>query len=223
MDFKKKILVVEDDESIQRLLVEKLSLSFDVQVTESINLAQRILSRKFIDLICLDIMLPDGNGFDLCKIVKKDFPETKVIVLSKKATGEDRIKCFNSGADDYLPKPFFPEELELRAKKLLREDKELIESKESKLRLNRRKGELLWDKTTTLLTPTQTLLFEYFLLHNGYKTSENILKYINSKNGGDMNKRAFTVFISRLKKKLELNTGMGIIKVRYGKGYYLAI
>ena len=116
----KKILIVEDERHIANLLRKNLRLDGyePILADSAISALEQVQSRK-IDLILLDIMLPDGNGIDLCRNIKHKRPDVPIIILSALGQSSDRIKGLKSGADDYLPKPFDLEELSLRMEKLL--------------------------------------------------------------------------------------------------------
>ncbi len=223
MPIRNDLLILEDDSRIQKLLAENFKDDFTLHIARRVYEARKILQRYHIDLVCLDIMLPDGNGLDFCSEIKTNHPDTKIIVLSKMTSSTDRVKSFDSGVDDYLPKPFFPEELRARVKRLLKTDEKLITSIYSKITLDPQKGEVQYRNMTVILPPTQILVMEYLLKTKGFKDHESILKYLNTKRDKSMNKEALVVLISRMRQRFERNIGMKIIKTRYMRGYYLAI
>ncbi len=117
-----QILIVEDEEDIARLIARTLEKeSFEPLIATSLSEAQKLISQKLPALIILDLMLPDGDGLELCKSLR--FREEKgvpVIILTAKGEEVDRILGFEMGADDYIVKPFSPRELALRVKAILR-------------------------------------------------------------------------------------------------------
>jgi two-component system alkaline phosphatase synthesis response regulator PhoP len=118
---KRRILVVEDELNLASLI--KLNLSIEgyvVEHTENGKKAVELFKQHNPDLVILDIMLPELNGLDACRQMKKIKPEIPVLFLSAKSTGSDRIEGLKSGADDYLTKPFNLEELLLRVQILLK-------------------------------------------------------------------------------------------------------
>ncbi len=116
------ILIVEDEEDIARLIARTLEKE-GIKSTIVTNLAQAqgFLTRQEPDLIILDLMLPDGDGLDLCKELRfREEKEIPVVVVTAKGEEVDRILGFEMGADDYIVKPFSPRELLLRIKAILR-------------------------------------------------------------------------------------------------------
>jgi len=123
---KEKILVVEDEKSIAKLIKFNLEKDgFETIITRSGEDAIEILERHEIDLILLDIMLPGMNGLEVCKEIKqmKRAKNVPVIMLTAKSEEVDRIVGFEVGADDYITKPFSPRELILRVKAILKRGK----------------------------------------------------------------------------------------------------
>ncbi|GAA4832093.1 response regulator transcription factor [Paenibacillus vulneris] len=115
------ILIIEDDSSIQMLL--KLSLEvegFRPIVAGTVSEGLRELSSSSIDLILLDLMLPDQSGFELLKQLRLAYKDIPVIVLTAKNEMNDKILGFQLGADDYLTKPFETRELVLRIRAVMR-------------------------------------------------------------------------------------------------------
>ena len=102
----KKILIVEDNEVIVKGLKYLLTQeNFEVKTCGSVNDAKNSISSEKFDLIILDITLPDGNGFELCKYIKA-VNDTPVIFLTAKDEEKDVVKGLDIGADDYIVKPY---------------------------------------------------------------------------------------------------------------------
>ena len=115
-----KILLVEDDINLQHGLVELLELEdFIVQALNNHSDAEAIAQKFKPDICILDIMLPDGSGLTLCRKLRKII-DTNIIFLSARGDENDRIRGFEAGADDYVPKPFNSVELIHRLKALYR-------------------------------------------------------------------------------------------------------
>lgn len=109
---KKKILLVEDEESLINLIVLNLELeNYEVTVAKDGEEALANFAQK--DLVILDVMLPKMNGFDVCERIRKS-SDVPILIISAKGTSTDRITGLKLGADDYLVKPFDLEELLLR-------------------------------------------------------------------------------------------------------------
>jgi two-component system phosphate regulon response regulator PhoB len=117
-----KLLVVEDEPDIGSLLDYVLGREgFSVQLARTGQEALVDLDRRRPDLVVLDLMLPDLNGLEILRRIRRDFTsdETYVIILSARKDEDDRVKGFELGADDYMIKPFSPRELVLRVRKAL--------------------------------------------------------------------------------------------------------
>ncbi len=111
----KKILLVEDEIALAELIKLNLTIEgYEVLHTENGKKAVELFKQKNPGLVILDVMLPELNGIEVCKQLKKLKPEVPVLFLSAKSSGNDRIEGLKSGADDYLTKPFNLEELLLR-------------------------------------------------------------------------------------------------------------
>jgi len=116
----RKLLVVDDDAALCAMLIEFLHVSgfqVECEATGAAGLA-RVLREQF-DLLILDISLPGRDGFDVLREIRQR-SGMPVIILTARADRSDRVRAFDLGADDYLPKPFFPEELAARARAILR-------------------------------------------------------------------------------------------------------
>ncbi len=118
---KKRLLVVDDDTDIRELLEFDLAQSgYDVDTAKDGSEGlQKALSNDY-DLILLDVMMPKINGFDVCKNVRDKKPDIPILLLTAKGTITDKTTGFNSGADDYIVKPFDIQEVLLRVRVLLR-------------------------------------------------------------------------------------------------------
>ena len=118
-----RVLVIEDEPDIRKTIDYNLSKeSFEVVQASSIEEGERALAANKIDVIILDLMLPDGSGLTLCRDIKSE-PKTKnipVIILTAKTEEVDRVVGFELGADDYVTKPFSVRELILRVKAILK-------------------------------------------------------------------------------------------------------
>ena len=117
----KKILIVEDEEFIRIALEDDFSLEgYNVEVAaDGATGLQKALAAD-IDLIILDIMLPEINGFDICRKLRNQGITTPIIMLTAKGQEIDRVAGLEMGADDYITKPFSPRELQARVRAILR-------------------------------------------------------------------------------------------------------
>ena len=120
-NMRKKILVIDDELSMTTLLEFFLSKTYEVKAVNSAGEAQSWLNTHLPDLIISDIQMDDTDGFELLKIIRlRGYTKhTPIIMLSGKSESKERIKSYRLGAQDYLTKPFNPEELEEVVKKNL--------------------------------------------------------------------------------------------------------
>ncbi|WP_416356287.1 response regulator transcription factor [Aureimonas phyllosphaerae] len=115
------ILVVDDDAEIRELLGRYLEgQGFDVRLASGASECERVVGAGGIDLVVLDVMMPDGSGLDVCRRLRSDRPSLPVILLTALKEDVDRIIGLELGADDYLGKPFNPRELVARIRAVLR-------------------------------------------------------------------------------------------------------
>jgi len=118
----KKILVVDDKPTISNLLVQFLSSQYNVETKEDGLEALTWLQQGNIpDLVLSDLQMPNMDGIELIKRMKESgyFKDIPIIVLSSKDSSADRVQCLKLGAEDYIAKPFNPEELLIRIEKIL--------------------------------------------------------------------------------------------------------
>ncbi len=115
-------LLLVDDDARLRALIERYLIEQGFQVRSVANLAgmRKVLTERHVDLIVLDLMLPDGDGLDACRQLRAQGVETPVIMLTAKGDEIDRVVGLEIGADDYLPKPIGPRELLARIRARLR-------------------------------------------------------------------------------------------------------
>ena len=109
---KKRLLVVDDDTDIRELLEFDLSQSgYDVDTAKDGSEGLQKALNNHYDIILLDVMMPKMNGFDVCKNIRNHKPDVPILLLTAKGTITDKTDGFNSGADDYIVKPFDVQEV----------------------------------------------------------------------------------------------------------------
>ncbi|UCH47826.1 MAG: response regulator transcription factor [Betaproteobacteria bacterium] len=115
-----RILMIEDDASLSQMVADYLS-GFGMQITiaPTISKGREQLTTNEFDALLLDVMLPDGDGFDMCREVRSTL-DIPILMLTARGEDTDRIVGLELGADDYLPKPFNPRELVARLRAILR-------------------------------------------------------------------------------------------------------
>lgn len=121
---KYSILIVEDEEHIKEMLQLNLELeNYEVSTAVTGSQALQAIKQEYFDLIILDIMLPEMDGFAVCEAIRAQNNKVPIMFLSAKDTAQDRINGLKKGGDDYLTKPFNLEELLLRIEKLIEKNK----------------------------------------------------------------------------------------------------
>jgi DNA-binding response OmpR family regulator len=141
MKGKPLLLIVDDDPDILRVLRANLELNdFRVITADSCNSMKVVFKEKRPDLIILDLMLPDGDGIEVCREIRKSHPEIPVIMLTARDKLSDKVIGLESGADDYIVKPFETLELIARIKACLRRTR--LAQKEEVLKI----GNLIIDR-----------------------------------------------------------------------------
>jgi two-component system alkaline phosphatase synthesis response regulator PhoP len=125
---KLSILVVEDEENLQEALKLNLELEgYEVTAANTGSMALKKVENEYFDLILLDVMLPELDGFDVCEHIRLKNIETPILMLSARSGSADRVLGLKKGADDYLTKPFNLEELLLRVEKLINKSRKMQE------------------------------------------------------------------------------------------------
>ena len=121
-----RLLLVEDERNVAETLSERLRAEgFQVKRADSVASAKRAIGESEVELALLDVGLPDGNGFELARVLREHAPRTAIIFLTAHASAEDRIRGLELGADDYVGKPFNFRELLLRIHNCLKRAQDL--------------------------------------------------------------------------------------------------
>ena len=222
-DFVAHILVVDDDEGIRSLLKKYLNeKKYLVTTASNAEKAHEKISVIKFDLIILDIMMPGKSGLEFLSENKKNI-NTPVILLTAKGEPNERIEGLEMGADDYLPKPFEPKELDLRIKNIINKTKEnnskrIIEFEKVKIDLN--KQVIFQNNLEFKINVTEKTILEKMINNPGKVFArEEIGKLI------DLNKeRSIDVIITRLRKKIEIDPkNPKFLQTIRGTGYVLWI
>ena len=216
------LLLVEDEEPIADML--RVGFSYEgyrVEVVPGGRAALEFLDRDHADLVVLDIMLPDMDGFKVCERIRARGLDVPILMLTAKKEIEDRVKGLNLGADDYLTKPFSFDELLARVRALLRRSgrkEEAVVLSAGDLVLNVLTREVKKGDEIIYLTPKEFSLLELFMRHpRRVFTRETLLNRIwGYEYVGDTN--VVDVHVSHLRSKLG-DKPPRLIKTVYGVGY----
>jgi DNA-binding response OmpR family regulator len=204
----KTILVIEDDMAIARGLQEVLTEEhFAVQLAQTGTKGLSIAKRENIDLILLDLKLPDRNGEDICRELRKDGVDTPIMMLTSKKKEDDKVMGLEIGADDYMTKPFSVKELVARIRALLRRKseirKEIEEYAFGDIEVDFRKQEVLKKKRIVRLSVKEIQILKYFVQHEGEVVTRDML--LNEVWGYEKFPTTRTVdnYVLSLRKKIE--------------------
>lgn len=230
-----KLLVVDDDREIAELAAIYLKEDgYQVLTAYSGKEALKILQLEEIHLAILDIMMPDMNGFEVCRYLRKE-SNIPIIMLSARGNDEDKVEGLTSGADDYVVKPFSPIELKARVKSQLRRFMVLNASPEIPQKNASKNQEILQLNQLTLnlqthtvtsygkdvtLTPTEFKILYFLASHVGQVFStDEIFEAVWQEKFYEANNTVM-VHIRRIREKIELDSrNAQILKTVWGVGY----
>lgn len=218
-----KILIVEDEAGLNRGISFALSQEgYETVTAENKESGWKIFQKEHPDAVLLDLNLPDGDGIGLCRLIRRK-SEVPVLILTARDLEVDEIMGLESGADDYITKPFSIAVLKIRLEKALKnyEKKCAKETQRPKLQsgavcLDPDKARAWLDGKELELSLTEFRLLQYFLENkNQVLLKEQILQHIWDKDQNFVEENTLTVNVSRLRRKL----GGSVIKTVYGMGY----
>jgi two-component system, OmpR family, phosphate regulon response regulator OmpR len=200
---KAHILAVDDDDRLRDLLKRFLSREgYDVTTAKDAASARNLMGTMSFDLVILDVMMPGEDGLSLLKSVREKKQDTPVILLTARGLPAERIEGLKLGADDYLPKPFEPEELTLRIASILKRAAPEAPVEEIKLAgmvFHVSKGELRKDGRIVRLTESETQLLSILANRAGVAISRYELAMLTAAGV----ERSVDVQVTRLRRKIE--------------------
>lgn len=219
-----KILIVEDEPDLQSVIVDFLVVEgYRCEQADTLDLALEKLNMYEYDCLLLDIGLPDGNGLNLIKELKKQHPETGIIIISARNSLNDKILGLDLGADDYISKPFNLTELNSRIKSVFRRlkfggKKELIVDK---LRILPDNRQVFAGEEQIILTKKEFDLLIFFVSNSKrVLTKESIAEHLWGDFADNVDSFDFVYSqIKNLRRKLLEKTGTDYFQNVYGTGY----
>ena len=220
------VLIVEDDAMIlEGLKYSLMQEGYEVVTAGTMKEAMdRIHSRRHFDICLLDIMLPDGNGYEICREIRKN-SDVPILFLTACDDEVNTVMALEQGADDYIPKPFRIRELLARMKAILRRtsgkgkiDSNIVTVGNNQVNLHT--GKIYCGNDEIILTTMEYKLLLVFLNHRGQTLSrKQILECIWDDVGDFVNDNTLSVYMKRLRKKLSDTEDNQIIKTVRGLGY----
>lgn len=223
-----EILIVEDDKSINDILFYALkSEGYKPYSTFTLKEARDFININLPNLILLDLNLPDGNGFDLCKEINSKY-SIPIIILTAKNDVVDKVLGLELGADDYITKPFHIKEVLSRVKAVLRRieksssnyNADFVEIN-SNIKINFKNRTVLKNDTMVQLKPKEYELLEFFVQNkNKVFSREQLIDNIwEFSYDGDI--RTVDIHIRRLRSKLDNPNEPSIIETVFSVGYVM--
>lgn len=227
-----RILVVDDDPEIRKLLARYVeSQGFRVLLAATCQELRDQLATHHVDLIVLDVMLPDGSGLDMCRDLRAQRSNVPIILLTALKEDVDRIIGLEIGADDYLGKPFNPRELIARVRAVLRRRSDVM-PETSEAKVYHFEGFTADPQMRTVaapdgndieLTGAEFDLLKTFLDRPGRVLSRDQLLDLTRGRDGDAFDRSIDVLVSRLRRKLGEGASAQLLKTVRNGGYQLVV
>jgi two-component system, OmpR family, copper resistance phosphate regulon response regulator CusR len=219
-----KILVIEDEPKVAAFIKDGLEeLHHTVDIAFDGMIGKTLALRNPYEVIILDIVIPQINGLELCRIIKNEKPAVPIIMLSALGTTDDKVSGFDCGADDYLVKPFEFRELTARIRALSKRHRETINHSnilrvaDLLLDLNKKlacRGEKLIE-----LTAKEFSLLEYFMRNKGRVVSRVDIAEKVWEITFDTGTNIVDVYVNILRKKIDKDFSNKLIHTRIGMGY----
>ncbi len=224
-DDMKHILVVEDDSFLNKMVTYNLSADgYDVISALNVKTATQALNSREFDLVLLDINLPDGNGFELCKLIKPQHPDTIVIFLTANDQESDQIRGYEVGAVDYITKPFVIGALQRKIKAMFamlehhRPAKDIYD--DGRLFLDFSEQAATLNGKALSLSPMEFKMLNLFRKNpRQVLTRRQLLEKLWDIDERFVDEHTLTTSISRIRSKIEADGGAPYIKTVYGMGY----
>lgn len=221
----KRILLVEDEQPIREMVVFALTnAGYEVEEAADARQAQARIAERLPDLILLDWMLPGISGIDYARRLKKDdlTRELPIIMLTARAEEEDKVQGLESGADDYMTKPFSPREMVARIRAVLRRGGPAAEDEmlcANGLTLDLASHRVSASETLLEMGPTEYRLLEFFMSHPERVYSRGQLLDRVWGSNVYVEERTVDVHIRRLRKVLEPHGYDALVQTVRGAGY----
>ncbi|WP_105619850.1 response regulator transcription factor [Vallitalea okinawensis] len=220
----KKILIVEDDEGLNRGVSYSFEKSgYEVHTAFNLKAASVLLKQLDIDMIVLDLNLPDGSGIDFCREIRKE-SVVPIIMLTARDLEIDEIQGLDAGADDYITKPFSISILMARVNSIFRRNNNHLNSNQIRSRnivVNLDNLKVYKNNEEITISSTEFKLLKYFIENKGQVLlKEQILSSLWDDKGNFVDENTLPVNIRRLRKKIEDDPSEPqCIKTVHGMGY----
>lgn len=221
----KNVLIIDDDQKLSDLLKEFLTgFNYDVEAALLPSLGLKALRSRTFDIVILDVMMPEMDGFKACQEIRK-FSSIPIIMLTARGEVTDKIVGLELGADDYLPKPFEPRELVARMDSILRRlnhtqnsNHEIVDL--NGLSINLKSHQVFLNKESVDITGMEFALLKLFVEKKGEVVSRDEIMDCLQGIDVDIFSRSVDILVSRLRSKLKDDAkNPKYIKTLRGAGY----
>lgn len=216
MEKRNVVLIAEDDLQLGFLIKENLEEEgYEVINCPDGEIAWEFFQKRQPDICLLDVNMPSRDGYSLAKKIRQKNDIVPIIFLTAKSMEEDRIKGLETGADDYVTKPFSMKELLLRMNVFLRRNKMMLPQQDNEIKIGNLifypdEMKLVSNKETTTLTQRESELLHFFCTHpNKALKREDILTHVWGKNDYFLG-RSMDVFVTKLRKHLKSEPSVNI-------------
>jgi two-component system copper resistance phosphate regulon response regulator CusR len=219
-----KFLLVEDEPKLASFIKKGMeNESFEMDIAYDGQTGLSMFQKNTYDLAILDVNLPVMNGFELCRYIRKHNEQIPVLMLTALDSIEDKVQGFESGADDYLAKPFHFKELLMRSKVLAKRNNRKAESVlyAADLELDMNKKSVIRAGERVDLTAREYALLEYLMLNKGKIVSRVDISESVWNLDFDTNTNLIDVYISYLRKKIDKDHPKKLLHTIVGMGYVL--
>ena len=223
-----KVLLIEDEPDLMSVIVRGLTeADMEVSAAADGNTGLEMAVKHQFDLIILDVMLPGMNGIQVCKEIRKINDSVAILMLTALSSTENIVTGLNSGADDYLVKPFKFAELEARIKTLVRRSK-TGQAPKSIITIGNLEVDIISrtvkrNDISIQLTATEYRLLEYFVQHQNMVLSRiQILENVWDIDF-NMGTNVVDVYVNYLRKKVDNGHDQKLIQTVFGRGYMLKL
>lgn len=218
-----KILIIEDELKIADFIGQVIKeMGHEVVIASTGAEARSQFSQSPIDLVILDVMLPDDDGKKICRDFKALKSQVPILMLTALSRIEDKVAGLDSGADDYLTKPFSADEMSARIRALFRRHTERpLSLKCGDLELDVIKRQAIRSGAAIRLTTKEYALLEYFLKNIGRPLSRSQIAEHVWDLQFDPESNVVDVYVNHLRKKVDAGSSKKLIKTIVGQGYVL--
>lgn len=221
-----RVLVVEDEQKINRTLCQALrEESYAVDAAFDGEEAEELTEINDYDLIILDIMLPKKDGLQVCTGIRQRGLRTPILLLTAKDSFEDRVQGLDSGADDYLVKPFHMGEMMARVRALLRRGSLATSTRlqVADLILDTRSHRVTRSEQPVELTSKEYAMLEYFMRHPDQVLTRTMISEHVWDDAFDSFSNIIDVYIRRLRRKIDDISATKLLHTIRGSGYLLGV